>query len=488
VQLTRKNIAFRDILIRDRNHPSIILWEGNNTGVGRENTLAWRSLVHQWDWIAPRPYADRRPTQCDLMDVAMESNNEDFYCAGMPKVDSEFYRQEPPRRYWDEDSPPGAYPNQGEEPYGRTQRSAMRELAVQWESVQSRGGGVKWHFSDASTHGRLPKEVCRCSGVVDGSHVPKDIYYATRAIWHSDPQVHIMGHWNYSEKHTVDVYTNCQQVEVYVNGVSKSAKNPASTGLCQWVDLQFQAGTLKAVGRIGGVERCSDERRTAGSAYQIRLTAITNPGGMKADRADVALIDATIVDANGIRCPTASTPITFSVTGQGRYRGGYNSHVQGTPGKATLEAEAGLIRVGVRATNVPGTFTVTAESNGLKGGTVTVTTHAPENHTGIHQVRPDERHSCAPGNSGIGNLSARKCGKILYVIFHSERELPVQVSLVQLHGKTLSVYHSIKTNQGMNAIPIPGSDDPRLSGGCYIVRIRLSDGQEAVARFVAVPR
>jgi beta-galactosidase len=492
VPLERKNLAYRDIVIRDRNHPSLVLWEGNNRpgNAGTSHTKMWRDIADQWDWIVHRPYSVRRPTfggdvDCQWVDLSIETNNENNYCKELPRVESEFYRPEAPRRYWDEESFPGPHPNAGSGGYGRTNRSAMRELINDWEDIKARGGGVKWHFTDCCSHGRCPVEVTRCSGVLDGMHVPKDMYYASKAIWRDDiPVVHIMGHCNYTSAHTVDVYTNCDQVELFLDGASQGSKSP-SKGLCQWPNLSLaNTKVMRAVGKNGGAEKCSDERKKAGVAAKIVLTAITNPYGMKADRADVALIDATIVDADGIRCPVAANAITFSVTGQGSYRGGYNSHIQDTPGKATLYADAGLIRVGVRSTNTPGEFTVTAKASGLMDGTITVKTVAPDTQTGIRPVAGAGIADFS-AQDGIWNVVRQRNGNTLRVSYFLNHSGRVTFSLMQVNGKTVSSYSLENPGAGNHTCMVPLTDgSAAVTPGCYIVRMSVQGGGEDYSRFV----
>lgn len=477
----RKLIVERDILIRDRNHPSLVLWEGNNDISSRAHSQEWRNLVHQWDWISPRPYGERRPQNCDLMDVSIETNNKDEYCPDLPNVESEFYRPEPPRRYWDEESPLGPHPCSL---WGRTQRQAMREIISDWESISARGGGVKWHFSDACTHGRIPTEVCRCSGVLDGVHIPKDIYYAFKAIWREDPQVHIMGHWNYTTPHNVDVYTNCEEVELFVNNVSKGCKSP-SQGRCSWFAVSFQPGSLRAVGRINGIEVCSDERNTAGEPHYIALSVITDPEGMKADGSDVALVDAVVVDSLGIWCPTADNQITFRVSGPGTYRGGYNSYIQNTPGKTMLHAEAGRIRVGIRSTEIPGVITVGATAEGLQPATISFTS-IRNDVVGIQRIDVLKQNTIHSIN-GIRKVCQKGNQRFLHISYYLDQPSPVIVSILLLNGKMIQSYVIENSTTGMNVYKIPLLGNRTVfAQGCYILQLSMLYGGDSFSRFILI--
>ena len=82
-------------------------------------------------------------------------------------------------------------------------------------------GGANWVFSDGPHGGRCPTEVTRASGEVDGVRLPKEAFYALKSMWRPEPQVHIVGHWNYTEdiKKPIYVISNCAVVKLYVNNV-----------------------------------------------------------------------------------------------------------------------------------------------------------------------------------------------------------------------------------------------------------------------------
>lgn len=371
---TNKIMVLRDLIIRDRNHPSVCWWEGNNRDTSAEHTQEMKDTVHKWDWIAPRPFANRRPYGKDtvnIQDFAMEENASKNTIPGKAMVEAEFYRPETDRRAWDMDSPPFKACTAE---YWRTEFDAMRGIVKDWKGIAQRGGGVKWHFTDDTTHGRLGTySMARLSGSVDATRLPKDIYYGLKVLYSepSQPVIHIMGHWNYEQtrKHTIDVYANTDEIELQVNGKVLGRK-PVEDWKATWENVPFEPGTIKATGYNAGSPDCWEERKTAGAPARIQLEVMTNPDGMKADRADVAIITASVMDAEGTVHPLAENDITFAVAGPGNYRGGANMTIQGTTGKPTLKTEAGKIRVAVRSTDKPGTVTVTAKSPGLESASV----------------------------------------------------------------------------------------------------------------------
>jgi len=365
----------RDIIIRDRNHPSLVFWEGNNHSMGGEHAKEIRDIVEKWDWISTRPFSIRGgykdPDEIALLDFSMGMNGSDFV-RSLCGVESELDRMEVPRRCWDGDSYPHLPASVTNHDYFKTQQDACRKLVTKFLKIAKRGGGVKWHFTCDTTHLRLlDYAVARLTGTLDATRLPKDMYGALRVAFSEaeNPDIHLMGHWNYEEKkvHTVDVYSTCEEVELLVNGKSLGKKPvEVSDRRVTWEDVAFEPGKIEAIGYNGGSPDVYDERVTAGAPAAIKLDYFTNPDGMRADRSDVAIITATIVDKDGNWHPLADPKITFAVAGPGNYRGGFNSYIEGTTGKESLLAEAGKIRVSVRATDKPGKVTVRAISKGLE--------------------------------------------------------------------------------------------------------------------------
>ena len=179
-------------------------------------------------------------------------------------------------------------------------------------------GGANWMFSDSTSGGRDTAEVDRASGEVDGVRLPKEAYYVCQTMFRDDPQVHIIGHWTYpaGTKKTVYVASNCQDVELFVNGKSLGSRNrirplPVHVSRCG-------VGTGRNQGR--GLQSWRRRWRRIPSAppgqpVALRLTAMTGPGGLQADGSDIALIDVEAVDAHGERCPTFQQRVDFTCDG-----------------------------------------------------------------------------------------------------------------------------------------------------------------------------
>ena len=111
---------------------------------------------------------------------------------------------------------------------------------------------------------------------------------------------------------------------------------------------------------------------TVGEACALRLTPITGPGGLRANGSDVALIDLEAVDAKGRRCPAFQQRVDFECAGAAIWRGGYNSGKTNSINNTNLDLECGINRVAILSTLQPGTIVVTAKYNGLKSGSLNI--------------------------------------------------------------------------------------------------------------------
>jgi hypothetical protein len=312
-------------------------------------------------------------------------------------VEGEYDREESPRRVWDDQSPPNfGYP----EAKGMTYQLTSEQYAVNqiqhWMKkcgAPQHGGGANWIFSDSTSGGRVPAEVARAGGEVDGVRLPKEAYYVCQAMWSDTPQVHIIGHWTYpaNTKKTVYVASNGDEVELFVNGKSIGKAKPKDRYLFEFPNVAFEPGEIKAVPYTGSKAVAEQVKKTAGPAVALKMTPITGPGGLRADGGDVALIDVEAVDAKGNRCPTFEQRVDFDTAGPGVWRGGYNSGKAGSINNTYLNLECGINRVAVRATRDAGTIVVSAKSQGLSPAKIEIHSAKADivDGVGAPRVMPD---------------------------------------------------------------------------------------------------
>jgi beta-galactosidase len=209
-------------------------------------------------------------------------------------------------------------------------------------------------------------------------------------MFRDDPQVHIIGHWNYSlgTKKTIYITSNCSNVELFVNGKSLGFGEKSTHYLFTFKDVAFSPGEIKAVASDNGQPLATDSIRTAGPPVALRLSSIMGPGGLQADGSDIALIDVEAVDANGERCPTFSQRVNFSCAGPAIWRGGYDSGKENSINQKSLDLECGLNRVAVRSTLASGEISVTATCPGLKAARTLIPSHRLAVSGGYSRVMP----------------------------------------------------------------------------------------------------
>jgi beta-galactosidase len=392
---TIRAAAWRDMTIYYRNHPSILIWEGGNQKVSHDHAKELRGYTDQYDPHGGRVYAHRRADEvtAEFMDIGIgtEGGRE---IAKLPVVEGEYDREESPRRVWDDYSPPNfGYPEAKGQTYQLTsEQYAVNQVAqyVKKVGASNHVGGANWIFSDSTSGGRVATEVARAGGEVDGVRLPKEAYYVCAAMFRSDPQVHIIGHWTYpaGTKKTVYVASNADEVALSVNGKSLGRTKPENFYLFTFPDVVWAAGEIKAVAYVGGKVVATDSKHTVGEPVALRMSTITAPGGWRADGSDILLIDVEAVDAKGDRCPTFQKRVDFETSGPGIWRGGYNSGKIKSTNNTYLDLESGINRVSVRATRTAGAVTVKVSGAGLRPASVTVSSIAFPVQNGYSTVMP----------------------------------------------------------------------------------------------------
>jgi beta-galactosidase len=245
-------------------------------------------------------------------------------------------------------------------------------------------------------------------GVLDTCGFKKDGYYFYQSQWTTTPMVHLSPHWNWrgheGEIIPVIAYTNCDTVELVVNGKSfgvkgyefprrgmmedygnyppraREVRTTADLHL-EW-DVPYEAGTVRAIGKINGKVVATEEIQTTGDAAGVVISADKNV--MDADARDVVHITASIVDGEGRMVPTSDNEVTFDIEGPGKLIGVDNGNpVDHTGFKVNhCEAFGGLCLAIVQGTREnmgeSGEIRISASSPGLKGAGIQISSQAFE--------------------------------------------------------------------------------------------------------------
>ena len=414
--------VMRDSMIYFRNHPSILFWESGNNGVTTAHLQQMIDLQKQFDPNGGRVVGCRTLNQESATPVAGyfgvmigqdprtdqlagPTNMFRAYSAERrdraPLIETEDFRDEAARRFWDDYSPPFFGFKKGpDDVYNWNSETFCVAAAGRYHDYFSNiisntnpahskwSGYASIYWSDSNADGRqASSEVCRVSGKVDSVRLPKQAYYVYRVMQSDAPDIHIIGHWTYPTNTVKTIYVaanHCDSVELFVNGKSLGKSTTPRNGcIFEFPEIKFTPGKISAAATANGKIVAQDEIETAGEAKSIKLTPIVGPDGLRANGSDVALFDVEVVDAQGRRCPTDEARVDFKVDGPAIWRGGYNSGKPGSVNNLYLDTECGINRVSVRSTLTPGKITLTATRDGLAAATVEVESKPVEIKDGL---------------------------------------------------------------------------------------------------------
>jgi beta-galactosidase len=221
-------------------------------------------------------------------------------------------------------------------------------------------------------------------GAIDTAGFPKDIFYFYQSKWNAagPTMVHVAPmdwtSWTAGQSVPVFVYTNADSVELFLNGTSLGSKTMnATTGHLQW-SVNFATGTLQAKASKGGTVVATDTVKTAGAAAKLAL--VPDRTIISADGRDLAYVEIDVVDAQGVVAPKANNTITVTVSGPGALVGlDAGDATNHDPYTGTSHAAfSGKLMAIIQSTTTPGTVTVSAAAGtALASGSTTIATQAP---------------------------------------------------------------------------------------------------------------
>jgi beta-galactosidase len=426
-QWEQRVAVMRDTIIFYRNSPSILFWEAGNSGITAPRMQQMVDLRKELDpdggrAMGCRTLNDPNTTHIaeyfgvmigqDRQTEALTNRTQMFRAFSYerrdlaPFIETEDFRDEAARRFWDDFSPPhfGFKPGPNDTYHLNSETfclAAARRYYDYYTNIITNPDPqhARWSgygsiiFADSNQHGRQDSsEVCRTSGKVDAVRIPKQAWFLHRVMQNEQPDLHIIGHWTYPSNTTKTVYVaanHCPAVELFVNGKSKGTLTKPQNGyIFAFTNIVFEPGTIKAVGTAGGKVVCQHELKTAGEAKSVKLTAYTGPAGLLADGADVAFFDVEVVDAKGQLCPTDEARVDFTVEGPAIWRGGYNSGKTNSVNNLYLDTECGINRVFIRSTLTPGAIKLTARREGLQAATAQIQAKPVEIVNGLMREMP----------------------------------------------------------------------------------------------------
>ncbi|MEN6371253.1 MAG: sugar-binding domain-containing protein [Armatimonadota bacterium] len=387
----------RDLIHRNRNHPSIICWSLANTAGSADGKLTeylkvMNDVAHEEDPTRLTAFGCEANTDANANGFAFVTSIMGYNGGGMGIDDrdhelyperkmliSEFSSGRGARGIYEEiesniDST--AILGDGRILALKGQYCSIYDLCTQfeleWSHIVKRpwlAGGAMWSGIEYWGETSGWPVVTSQFGVLDLCRFPKDTYYYFLQEWTDKPMVHIFPHWNWAGKEgsiiKVWCYSNCDSVELFLNGESLGSNPRNPLGHIEW-EVPYNPGAIRAQGTVNGAVVCSHEIKTTGCAAKIELSADRTV--LKADNRDLSFITVSITDKDGSFVPTACDKINVKVSGSGRLiglgSGDPRSHEN--PKHSSMKAFNGLLLAVVQNNGQPGEIVVSVSSEQLE--------------------------------------------------------------------------------------------------------------------------
>ncbi|MFZ0211226.1 MAG: beta-galactosidase GalA [Candidatus Acidiferrales bacterium] len=320
---------------RDRNHPSIILWSLGNeepeqgTEMGARACETMKRLAHRLDPSRPVTIAMNGQWGKGYSNVVDVQGCNYFHLGNMDRFHADFpskpiigseeasalstrgiYTNDPVRGYMSsyDVNTPGHYASTAEQWWSFYSARPFAAGAFVWTGFDYRGEPSPYQWPCINSH----------FGVMDTCGFPKDTYFYYQAWWSGKPVLHLFPHWNWAGREgqpiQVWVHSNCDEVELFLNGASLGRKPVPWLSHLEW-NVNYAPGALVARGWKEGKLTAEDKRETTGAPAEIKL--MPDRASIRADAEDVSVINVCVFDSEKRIVPTADNEIAFEVSGPG---------------------------------------------------------------------------------------------------------------------------------------------------------------------------
>lgn len=367
----------RDMVMRDRNHPSIIIYSIGNEirdrldrEDGKKRFLDQRDLVHSLDPTRPVTLALFRPNEmkvyengfAELMDIVGQNYRETELIAA--------WKSKPERKVIGTEN---------------------RHDNATWLYLRDNpfmSGQFLWTGIDYLGEANWP-EISWGSALLDRNGFTKPAGYERQSWWSKKPMVKIVRSednggkgglkmdWTPADFGTYDeayiyVYSNCEEVELFLNNESKGKLPINKDASPRFWNIGFEPGTIKAVGYNSGKEVVTDIIKTAETADKIILSVEKTT--IKNNWDDLIYVKASLIDKNGNVNPNFNPVITFTVSSEGILNSVDNSNITSHEKYKTNSRTAynGQALALIQAKAKSGFITVTANAEGYKSNSIKI--------------------------------------------------------------------------------------------------------------------
>lgn len=327
------------LMVRDRNHPSVVLWsigneewmiEGNERGERIAAIMqAYAKNLDNSRGINAAVSGNWYNGISNVIDVMgfnylRHGNTDDIHAKnpwqaslgteeGSTNTTRGIYFDDEQKQYlaaYDRNTPSGFYSIQ----HGWKHYAARDYLAGMciWTGFDYRGESTPFTYPSVSSY----------FGMMDLCGFPKDNVYYLKSWWSKEDVLHILPHWNWAGKENEEidvwVYSNFDEVELFLNNRSQGRKKMEVNSHLSWA-VNYQPGTLKAIGYRSGKKMMEKKITTTTAPTKVELSA--NRYQIYANRQDLSMITVSISDKKGRAIPTANNEVFFTIQGPGKIIG-----------------------------------------------------------------------------------------------------------------------------------------------------------------------
>ncbi len=385
---TEEGIAQLETLVkRDRNRPSVFFWSLSNEEYyssleqGKRITKTLMEAVRRLDVLRPITSAvDKSPEKApvfdeqDLVGINYNLHIFDDVHAKYPQkaiFSSENAATSSTRGWYEPDCSARGYMSA----YDKDTNDWFLGRERTWKFIDSRPwimGGYQWDGFEHRGETFWPR-LCSQAGAIDLYLQKKDAFYQNQSHWSEKPMVYLLPHWNvecYGEPVRVWCYTNCDEVELLLNGSSLGRQRVEKHTHLEWM-VDYAPGKLEAIGYVENKAVVTDVKETADAPVRLMLRLENKVNNVN----DVAILTCYAVDAAGRIVPNAAPYVEFHTNKMGRILGTGSDVCDHNPlpePKRRMRAGAIGVAVGVatergRRTAESSVIEVYANAEGMRG-------------------------------------------------------------------------------------------------------------------------
>ena len=382
------------MLLRDRNHPSIVLWSLANEEPHIPSTIRhYKTLKEEaLKFDRTRPFTgsiinskgDSYESETDVigLNYAKGERFDDLRkkFPGKPIIAAESGSARTDRGVYENNPPKDPVLNPDKIPPVHMDNYNRDNIAF-WMPAAQRpwvGGYFYWtgfDYKGEPSPSQWPA-IGSHFGILDLCGFPKDAYYYYKARWiPQTPLVHVFPHWNWAGREgqpiRVIAVGNTAEVELLLNGQSLGTKSAKPEDWVEW-QVPFAPGKLEVRGITDGKVVATKVVETTGQPAAIMLR--TDMPQLRANGQDIAVAEVSIVDAAGRVVPTASDEVTFTIEGAGEIAGVGNGDPASHEPDVSRKRKAfnGHCAALVRAGNTTGKIKLVATAPNLKPATLEI--------------------------------------------------------------------------------------------------------------------